>query len=99
MKKFIPVIALLLLVGSCVTTSDKSIEFRDEVTIRGHKVARSVSESYDKDYIRRVLGIPDSLPSSDEWHYRGKTADEPTYIIYFVGDNVNRIGVVTPKKE
>ena len=99
MKKFIPVIALLLFVISCVTTSDKNIQFRDEATIRGHKIARSVSEQYDKDYVRRVLGIPDYIPNSDEWHYQGKTADEKTYIIYFMEDSVARIGVLTPKKE
>ena len=91
MKKLLPFFALLLLISACVTTGGDSKTVTTAV-IRGIEI--HVTD--ERSTVQEQLGRPDKLLGS-QWHYIGRTKDEPTYII-FMDDSVQRIQVIEPEK-
>ena len=92
MKKLLPIFTLLLLLSACVTTSS-GVSTVDSAIIKG----QTIKVSFSDDYVRRVIGNPDAV-MNNEWHYKGKKENEPSFILYMANGNVNSITKIEPKK-
>ncbi len=93
MKKVILLLAVLLFVCSCVTTSTNDTEFMTSAVINGNEIR--VSDTIST--VQRYLGKPDER-SGDQWTYKGKTDKDPSFVIMFSGDTVSSITKVKPNE-
>lgn len=93
MKRFLPIFVLLLLLSACVTTSSGgNSKAVTSAVIRGVQI--HVTD--DRSTVQEQLGKPDVL-TGNQWTYKGRTKDEPTYIIFMSG-SVDSIQVIQPEK-
>ena len=95
MKKIFIIFALLgLLLSGCVTSSTGgNAQAITSAVIRGAEI--HVSD--ERSTIQSLIGKPDTL-TDNQWYFKGRTKDEPTYILIFNGTTLQNIRKIEPKK-